>query len=110
VIGYDPQSLTTKDSLNLNEKELISIPKALSDSLTIDYSIFPFKYFQPKFLTELKTWSYLKAGVVTSGWYRMPPFIGPRELSCWTRNPTYDDSVPSSLGIVHSTYTMIHPM
>lgn len=40
----------------------------------------------------------------TSGWYRIPPFIGPRALSCWTLNPTKDAKEPSSFGIVHSTY------
>lgn len=35
----------------------------------------------------------------------MPPFIGPRELSCCTLNPTNVAKVPSSLGMVHSTWT-----
>eukprot|EP00474_Spongospora_subterranea_P004230 CRZ04688.1 hypothetical protein [Spongospora subterranea] len=39
----------------------------------------------------------------TSGWYLIPPFIGPRALSCCTLNPTNDANVPSSFGIVHST-------
>ena len=33
----------------------------------------------------------------------MPPFIGPRALSCCTRKPTNDAKLPSSLGMVHST-------
>lgn len=39
----------------------------------------------------------------TSGWYLIPPFIGPLALSCWTLNPTNDAIVPSSFGMVHST-------
>lgn len=42
----------------------------------------------------------------TSGWYLMPPFMGPRALSCCTLNPTYETRLPSSLGIVHSTWSL----
>jgi hypothetical protein len=38
----------------------------------------------------------------------MPPFIGPRALSCCTRNPTNVAKLPSSLGMVHSTCGETH--
>src|SRR2546430_4983335 len=34
---------------------------------------------------------------VALGWYRMPPFPGPREVLCWTRYPVKTFTAPSCI-------------
>src|SRR6266536_1132169 len=40
--------------------------------------------------------SALTSSMVTVGWYRMPPFEGPREVLWWTRYPVYTRTDSSS--------------